>query len=295
MKNWLLKPFPFVNSSREALSMSIFTGVFVTLFLYVFKPFGIDTIDSPLIYLSGYGLISFWSVFFSLQIMPALLPSWFDRSEWTISKNILHMVWILLLISFFNWLYGMFLHDILNSEESIANYTMGGMIESLGMTVSVGVFPILILNYFLERRFLAKNVKLAKEVAETMVDSSASMLDRTPIEIPIDGNKVQIISSDNLLCVKSEGGNYVTIYWKDEGETKSQLWRITLKTLLTKIKVDQDILQCHKSYLVNRSFIAEVTGNARTLILKMEGVDFEIPVSRNFPRELIEHYHLQQA
>lgn len=295
MKNWLSKPFPLVQTYKQALVISLFVGIFVTLFLYLFKPFGIDEKPSLLLYLSGYGLIAFGSVFFSMQVLPVLIPKWFNKDDWDVLKNILLMCWILLLISVFNWQYAIFLYKMLGSTLVDFKDLPIGIMEHLGMTFSVGVFPVLLINYILERQFFDQNYKLAKVVESTMDNASSIAVAYTTLEIPTDGNKIITISSQSLVLVKAEGGNYVTIFWLENDELRSQLWRITLKNLLIKIEDDQNILQCHKSYLVNRSFIMEVKGNARTLALRMKALDFEVPVSRNFPRELVEHYHLQQA
>lgn len=295
MKDWLLRPFPFVQSNRQIVLISLFTGVFVTLFLLIFKPFGISVYPSPLLYLSGYGLISFGAIYFSLQIPPFLMPSWFSSTTWNVLKNILFMSWILLLVSIFNWLYAMTLSQTFGSTADYFKEMPVELLENIGMTFSVGIFPILIINYILERQLFGQNVRLAKVLEKTMDSTSSIPIDYASFEITTDRNKSILISSQNLLTVKAEGGNYATVYWLEDRELKSQLWRVTLKNLLSKIESDQNILQCHKSYLVNRSFITEVFGNARTLTLRLEALDFEIPVSRNFPRELVEHYHLHQA
>ena len=296
MKNWLLKPFPFVQSFWQALYISVVIGVFVTSFLYVFKPFDISEMGSPLLHLSGYGLISFWVSYFAMQIQPIVFPKLFNHSSWNIWKNILFMIEILLLIALLNWIYGIWLFNNIGEDYGASHTEPISLIVNIGMTFSVGVFPILMANYMLEKKLFAQNIKLAKVVTNAMGNAKPNTSDRANLEIPANNGNLVIVSSEDLLCVKAEGGNYVTIFWNEEGGViKKQLWRITLKNLLTKIEKDQDVLQCHKSFLVNRAFIIEVTGNARTLVLKVEGLDFEIPVSRNFPRELVEHYHLQQA
>jgi len=295
VKDWLLKPFPFVKSYKQALAISLFTGVFVTLFLYIFKPFGIIESPSHTVYLMGYGGIAFSVVYFSLQILPLLKTDWFNPNTWNLLNNIILMCWILLVISFFNWWYALYIYNTLGATSSHFREVPVELLENIGMVFSVGIFPILIMNYIVERQLFTQNIKLAKDVESTIDYISSIPTNCTSFEMPIDGNKSIIVLSKNLILVKAEGGNYVTVFWLEENELKSQLWRVTLKNLLSKIESDQNILQCHKSYLINRSFIIEVTGNARTLALRMEGLDFEIPVSRNFPRELVEHYHLQQA
>ncbi len=295
MKNWLLKPFPFTHSYKQAIIISLLAGVFVTLFLYIFKPFGINEKPSALYYLTGYGIIAFLVTFSFMQVLPLLLPGWFKHSKWNIWKNIIFMIGILFLISILNWVYGIILFNIPDSSYAEMHEKPINLFPFIGMTFSVGIFPILMMTFFLERQFFKQNIKLAKEVENTMDNTPSVPIKYITFKIPVHGNKSIIISSQSLIAVKAEGGNYVTVFWLEEGELKKQLWRMTLKGLLSKIESDQNILQCHKSYLVNRLYIAEVTGNARTLALRLKKLDFEIPVSRNFPRELVEHYHLKQA
>jgi LytTr DNA-binding domain-containing protein len=292
LKNWLYKPFPFIKTFKQALLISLFVGVFVFLFLYIFKPFGIEDMPSSLGYLGGYGLIAFVSVFFSLKVLPVLIPGIFGTSEWNILKNILFMSWILLIISFLNWFYALYKFSTLTLPVSIMEQIPTGFIENVGMTYSVGIFPILIINYILEKQFYTQNTKLAKVVSNAIENASNLSGNHLQFDIPLDEGKAASISSKDLILVKAEGGNYVTVYWQVQNELKSQLWRNTLKKLMSTLGSDQNILQCHKSYLINRSYIQEVTGNARTLALQLQQIDFEIPVSRNFPRELVENYQL---
>ncbi|MCB0495977.1 MAG: LytTR family transcriptional regulator DNA-binding domain-containing protein [Cyclobacteriaceae bacterium] len=294
VKNWLARPFPFVQSYKQSVYISFIAGVFVTLFLYTFKPFGIEQLDEyPLLHLSAYGLITFWCIYFSIQVLPAVFPRLFDESNWNIFKNILLMIWITFLVSIFNWVYGLLMYRmyILQMEERPI-----GFLQNVWMTVSVGIFPILIINYIIEKQLFTKNRRLAHDLEHSFEQSSKQVKDdHIALEIPMDGSSAAIVSSGQLICVKAEGGNYATVYWKEGAEIKNKLWRITLKNVLEVVENDESILQCHKSYLVNRTFIKEVSGNARTLVLLLEGLEFEVPVSRNFPRELVEKYHLQSA
>ena len=294
LKNWLLRPFPFVQSYKQSVYISFIAGAFVTLFLFIFKPFGIDQLVSDqLLYLSGYGLITLGAIYFSIQVLPAIFSKFYDKSKWNILKNIVLMVWILFLVSIFNWMYGLLMFKVIGSEAYDYPSTF---LQNVWMTVSVGIFPVLIANYIMEKQLFTRNRRLAHSLEESFGQSNKQLQnDHIPIEIPLEGREVARISSKNLICVRAEGGNYTTIYWKEDGEIKSQLWRITLKNILDLVERDEGILQCHKSYLVNRAYIKEVTGNARTLILWLEGIDFEVPVSRSFPRKLVERYHLESA
>jgi len=61
-----------------------------------------------------------------------------------------------------------------------------------------------------------------------------------------------------------------------------------LKTFLNKKTTKkQNIVRCHKSYIVNAKKVNKIHGNARGYFLNIKNIDFSIPVSRNFPKELL--------
>lgn len=293
IKSWFFKPFSLVQSNSQAIIISLVVGLFVTIFLWIFRPFGIDQILSDLlIYLSGYGLIAFCLTYFTMLVLPKLMPIWFDPIKWNILKNILSMIFLLLLVSIFNWIYGQIKIPFMNPQ---INENPESLLTYLWMTFSVGIFPVLLSNYILEKQLFAYNVKLAKLLKISFGEAAVQLNGEVSLHIPIDDKQATTIFSSDLICVKAEGGNYVTAYWIQKDELKSLLWRTTLKNILDMLKDNQNILQCHKSFLINKSFVSEVSGNARTLMLSMKILSFEIPVSRSFPRELVEKFHLEKA
>ena len=50
---------------------------------------------------------------------------------------------------------------------------------------------------------------------------------------------------------------------------------------------NKKIIRCHKSYFVNLSKVKTTSGNARALYLHINELDFQIPVSRNFSKEIV--------
>ncbi len=290
MYNWLFKPFPFIETRRQAVLINLLVGAFVTVFLYVFQPFGIDIMPAPLLVSAGYGLIAMCSGYFSRMLLPVIMPGVFNPQKWNVLKNILFIGWILLLIAIFNWLYALAGYGLNNLSVAQLAAIPSGLLENLGITFAVGIFPVLMVNYIQERQLFKKNTRLAREVADTLAGTPGQAGSSRTFTLPHAKGRSVTVSSKDLILVKAEGGNYVTVYWWAKNELQSQLWRTTLKGLMEVIGADPDILQCHKSYLINRSFISRVSGNARNLVLHLEHIGFEVPVSRSFPRELVGHY-----
>ena len=284
IKDWLKKPFPFIESLRDKLLISFVSGIVVIGFLVIFQPFGIDTVHENIyLYLSGYGVITMGVIGLNLVLLPMAFPKIINYDKWTIGKNMLFILWVLIIISLLNYAYGqylvnqVFIDALIHSERT-------GLLSWIFMTFSVGIFPVFFIVYFAERQLFKRNMRIAGEINKG-ISKSSSYNNGMNIALESGKNKSLEISTSELICIQSEGGNYATVYWQDEMGTQKELLRLTLLNFLEKVDPDMNIVRCHKSYIVNLDKVENVHGNARSLMLEIKGLDFEIPVSRSFPRE----------
>jgi LytTr DNA-binding domain len=284
VKDWLSKPFPYIESFRNQLLVSTGAGGMVALFLLVFQPFGIDMVAANIFWpISVFGLISMSAISLNLIFLPLVFPRWVNIESWTIGKNLLFIFWILLLISLLNYGYGQYLAGSPYTKILEQNDRMG-VLSWMLMTISVGIFPVFLIVYFAERQLLNQNQRLAKEVTKGI--SHTLVRDNDEI-ITLEAGKSSSIevNSAEILCVKAEGGNYLTVYWRNELGCHNELVRMTLLNFLEKVENIESFIRCHKSYIVNLDKIESVNGNARSLVLILDGLEFQVPVSRSFPRE----------
>jgi len=72
-----------------------------------------------------------------------------------------------------------------------------------------------------------------------------------------------------------------------ENQLKKEIIRITMKKIEYDFLENKKIIRCHKSYFVNLSKVKTTSGNARALYLHINELDFQIPVSRNFSKEIV--------
>jgi len=284
IKNWLFKPFPLIESLKDQIFMALLAGLVVFLFLTIFQPFGISTEHEGIFkHLAGYGLITTIVVAICFFLTSRLLPSSVYKDNWTVGKNVVLIFIILILISILNFIYGQYVADQIYMQTIVQIVTPSILLWTF-MTFTVGIFPVFFIIYFTERRLFKRNQQIAEEINIGM-ESNKSRSPRVPISIEIGKNKVLEISSSDLICVQAEGGNYSTIFWIDTGGIQKEMLRITLQNFLANIHEDENIIRCHKSYIINRSMVEKVSGNARSLIISLKGLNFVVPVSRSFPRE----------
>jgi DNA-binding LytR/AlgR family response regulator len=168
--------------------------------------------------------------------------------------------------------------------DGIAPYH--NFIEFFGITVAVGIFPVMIMVFFVERNLSSKNIQKAEEYSQLLFKREAKKEKNTEITITPETTTTSnlVINYKDFVFATSDN-NYSTIYFKEEEKLDNQLLRLTFKNLEEQLIEFSNIIRCHKSYMVNKNYISEVKGNARSLMLKVELYDKMIPVSRSFPKE----------
>ena len=280
--NWLNRPYPFIAELKNKLLISFSFGLFIYLFLIVFQPFDLDKIiANKSIYLMGFGWITALVLLFNYTIPPLLFPELFDPDQWKIRKEISFITISIIIIAFVNYEY-----------NSIVGYRFAqqhGLSYFIPVTIAVGIFPVTLVVFVTEIFLSKKHQKTASEISLKIKmerETSEPASDRI-IEIISDSKKDNFgINESDLIFLKSED-NYCKVYYQENDEIKTQLLRITLKTVEEQLEHFSDIIRCHRSYIVNRKQISRISGNARAYNLHFNICNETVAVSRSFPKELL--------
>ncbi|MBB6459337.1 LytTR family DNA-binding domain-containing protein [Flammeovirga kamogawensis] len=277
-------PFPFLHKTKHKLWTAISFGLFVTVFLFVFRPFQIErvAVKQPE-YIFGYGLITFFVLVVFLFLLPQLLPKQFNVDRWTVLKTLTFILFQLCVISIFNWYF-----TIVISE--VAPTINHSLFDFFFITLSVGVFPTVILVLFLERLLREGKEKQAETINNNLSNHLQEELTEEVEEVTIgEGNQKVSVQLQGLLCIKSEG-NYLEVYSIQNNNVERDVIRFSLKKAAQQLSDIAEIHNCHRSYIANFKFVTKVSGNARNYELHISNLDFSIPVSRSFSKELIAIY-----
>lgn len=265
IRQFLQKPFPETESWTKYFRNITLISLFVALFLYIFQPFGISNIESgKALKCLGFGLMTFAgaSIF---QLIYHFLSSLRREHQFTFGHWIVYMSGIMITISLCNFLYArlLFFGDI--RWEFFPSMIYG--------TFMIGFFPMVALGLLSLVRQEQKYLAIAKEINQghPIPVASRSKSTETLFDIPTD--KIRYIEALQ---------NYVRIGYLDEAnELREQTERATLKSILAQID-DSAIVRCHRSYLVNKTAVADAVGNAQGLVLTLEDCPKTVPVSRSY-------------
>ena len=276
--SWLQKPYPFLEQSKDKWTLAVCSGVFVALFLIVFQPFdAIKITQYKLVFLAGFGLCVCIGIIVNYFILPRLFTRLFNAEQWQIQNEIVYILWTLMLITCLNYLYNTYI------GANIAKYK--SLWEFFGITVAIGIFPVVILTFFIERKLNERNSSDAKRLSKSLTDKNIEESTSKRIRIISDSLKAQPLDLDlNDFLFATSDNNYTTIFYSENNELKRQLLRLSLKNLEDQLSDYASFIRCHRSYIVNKDKITSVTGNARSLVLQVKDYNGTIPVSRSFPK-----------
>lgn len=267
IKQILNKPFPEDEDYQAYIRNTLLISFFVAFFLYVFQPFGMSNIESGVLLIClGFGTMTFIASLAYDFVMVRLFKFKDGDQPFTFGKWILNMMGIMLTISLANFLFA----------RSLIGYMDWSLFpQMIYGTFTIGLFPVVALGWLSLMRQEQKYQTIAADINLQVPPSpsppSSVTEERTIFDIPL----WQIRYVEALQ-------NYVKIgYFSTSGQLQEQTERATLKFVLSET-AGSSLVRCHRSFLVNREAITEVSGNAQGLVLTLEKCNKTVPVSRSY-------------
>jgi TolB-like protein/DNA-binding LytR/AlgR family response regulator len=105
------------------------------------------------------------------------------------------------------------------------------------------------------------------------------------VSIKTDTKEELTINLKNLLYIEAQE-NYSRVVWKDDDGLTEKLLRATLKNIEDQI-ADDNILRCHRSFIINAKVKYSILGNSNGYRLKSKLFKQTIPISRSLGKEIV--------
>lgn len=273
----LQQPYPFGEKSNFRLLLQSFgEGTFIALFLILFQPFGLTEWQDPNKnwYLAGYGLVTTLCGIILRFIIFKTFPKYHNESSWNIGKEILSILLLILMVAFGNVLLSKIAFNLSISFGSFLWMLVGVMI--------IGIFPAtfgVMLNYIVQLKKYNQPIVVQHHSVSEL--SSESISENKTLKLTAENEKDSIeLSTDSLYYIESSD-NYSTIYFEKQGKLQKELLRSSLTRLEGQIS-SENIVRCHRSFIVNLDKVEKVTGNAQGYKLHLEAPELLVPVARKY-------------
>jgi hypothetical protein len=269
MVNPFKKPFKEAETRGNKLASVLVFGLFIFLFLFFFKPFGLSQIEpvKQLLVSFGFGLVTtFILIIFKYLLEPVVI-----NKSWTLGKSILWDLTIATSIGIANYFY----ITVVFPHTFLFKY----LLFSIWTAILVGSIPVTI-SYFVA---LNRKYKNALEEAAIIPDE---VLWKEEVLIQAGNPKNEFRHNPKNIVYLCSNDNYVTIVTiKGETTSKTHL-RGTLKAAEKELKGNSRFIRCHKCFIVNAEFADHTIGNYQNMKIKLTVPGLEIPVSRSRASEV---------
>ncbi len=273
MLRFLKKPYPFNEDLKHNAKVIFFISMGVLAFILVFQPIEIYSHPKKLVFLiAGFFLSTFVTLAINLLVLPSLFPRLFRSEKWNVGKEIVWDVWLLLNVSFADFLIYTRLFEIMNLHFS-----------DIGKILLIASLPVAALIVINQERLLRMHLKTAMQMNERLM--KARNMKETLIHLESEYKTDSIsITADALILIRS-ANNYIEVFYRSNGNVKKQMVRSSLKKAEETLRDFDFIFKCHRSYIVNINHVREVRGDSQGYTLFFDQIDFPVPVSQNYIEE----------
>lgn len=271
----LANPYPLNESSKDRTIKCIVFGLFVFVFLFVFRPFNISGLhDQLLVVAIGYGLVCSSIMIILNVFLFNAFPNYFNERNWTIKRELIWSLVNLMCIAIANFIYSYFI------DITILN--LNSFLLFLTYTLAVGLFPIgaaVLINY------TRWNHKYESETEALNPIIEADIISFTPQEMErvrffAENNSLELeVLSAHFLYAKADD-NYVELYYLQDDIKNRKVLRNSLKNIHAFLPRQQNFYRCHKSYVINLDHVNHISGNAQGYKFHLKSTEELIPVSR---------------
>lgn len=272
----LNKPYPTVQESRLKWRMLLIISLFISLFLFIFRPYGLESLELHETYhFLGFGSVTaivMWLFYFGL---PWLQPGFYDEDQWTIGKEFGATLSIILFIAAGNWMYTLATGL---SEVSIINLGY-----SLVITAAVGIFPVAGIIAWTYIRTLKQTLSEAEKLDRQLLEYShqPAGLSEGQLIISDEEGKEKIILDQEQLLYIAAAENYVEVFYLENKQLRKKLLRNTLQQVEEMLRPFHNMFRCHRSYLINFKKLVHIQGSAQGYRIQLQEVPILLPVARS--------------
>ena len=277
------QPFPYFQKKWHVIvfvGISVFLSLcFLSLFLHFIRApeqKSMFTLTRILLFPCGHTLIAMLCTAIVVYLLPLFNRHFFDERFWTKGKYFALALIVDLVIGMVNSLYMYFVLRPIFHYLNDPFYLY--LLKAVKTALVVGILPTIVGYFWFKYHDLHSNLRekedqYRKLTLRTRRKKSAS--DKKLITLSGNTKDSLTLFPDELFYIESVG-NYVQVYYRQNGQTSQKMLRATLSQMEEFLIEYPFFVRCHRAFLVNTCHIRKNNGNT----LRLKGLKTAIPVSK---------------
>jgi hypothetical protein len=271
-------PYPLLQNKLMKVGIGLSWGLFVIFILFFFKPLNLDTINMTeiLSFAIKGGIVTSLIILFNTLFLPEFFVPMRNEMEWTIKKEVLFIIWNVLMIAIIVAFYSFFYVGLYNLYNVL-----------LFPIVSIfAIAPFVITYVILNEKFLNKTLNKEADAISNSLNYKKRLTNQQDELVEFntsDGTKkIKVID----IIFLSETKKYVAVYFFNNGLMNELKLKMSLKDAREQLRKYTAFYRCQKKWIINLDYVTSVSANARGYLLNLKNCSIRVPVSRSLTNEI---------
>ncbi len=274
--NAFKRPMATSINSMRGLVISLLVGLFVAIVAVGVQPFGLSDFshESKTLYLIGFGIVAFVGMLIAKFVLPQVLKSFYDTQSWTVGRQVVHLLVVMLLIGSSALVY--------SNYFSIATFTFIDVLK----VVAVGIIPAVVITFIQQKLFHSQFSTIADKINSNL-NSLSLPASKQILPVLVFGESGQKLSLlPNQLIYAETSKDSTDFYWQNLMGVEKTTVQTSLANVEKELSTHPQFVRLHRNFVVNMRGIHKVEGNARGYELYIARKKNAIPVSWKFHKKL---------
>lgn len=222
------------------------------------------------------GVITSCVILFNALALPEFFVPMRNEMEWTIKKEVLFILWNVLLIATAVALYSFFYVG----EYNLYNILLFPIISIFATA------PFVFTYVFFNEKLLSKTLnKEAENISSNMhFKKRLTNQQEELVEFKTFDGVKKIRVFDIIFLTESK--KYLAVYYFHNGLMNELKLKMSMKEAREELRKYTAFYRCQKRWVVNLDYVISLSANARGYLLNLKGCNIKVPVSRNLSNEV---------
>ncbi len=271
-------PYPLLQNKLIKVGIGLSWGLFVIFILFFFKPLNLDTINTSdiLSFAIKGGIVTSLIILFNTLFLPEFFVPLRNEMEWTIKKEVLFIIWNVLLIAILVAFYSFFYVGLYNLYNVL-----------LFPIVSIfAIAPFVITYVIFNEKFLNKTLNKEADAISNSLNYKKRLTNQQDELVKFEtADGVKNIKVIDIIFL-SETKKYVAVYFFNNGLMNEVKLKMSLKDAREQLRKYTAFYRCQKKWVINLDYVTSVSANARGYLLNLKNCSIRVPVSRSLTNEI---------